>query len=417
MNALKKNKYTLLAIGLYANYGVHGMGTVILSQNKTFLAEKWNTDTQTVLMVISALGIGRLLSMAFSGILSDKFGRRPLVMVGILSYILFFGGILMAPNASWGFIFAMVGGFANAFLDTGTYPALIDAFPERSGFASMIVGFAVSWGQFLYPLILALVVSLNQTASISFIIPLLLLGINIVFLRKKVFPRVNECDEVEQSIETSIKQKKRGRFSDYLLFPAYSFFCQATSYIVITWMADFSVEIANVSLASSSLIVSLYGAGAILCVPLTYKLNSFGKNDSWIQLFYTLVSFVAVIFLLLFPSPIMCAIFAMLIGISTEGGVMQLVLSLMTYLFPEKKGYCTGLYYSFSGAATFIIPIFSGYLARNGVVTVMWADLAFAFIALVLSIMIHRRYTTVTKEVKRELEAKKNRELMLTSTH
>lgn len=413
MELIRKNKYTLMAIGMYVNYIIHGMGTVFLAQNKNFLAEQWGTDTQVVLTVISALGIGRLLSMSFSGLLSDKIGRKPLVFMGIFSYVLFFGGMLLAPNAYWGFFFAIVGGIANAFLDTGTYPALADAFPERSGFASMLVGFAVSWGQFLYPILLAFTAGTGQSAGLSFLVPVLLLVINAFFLGSKVFPKVNERSEEEKSEETEtsstskvvkIHNKTRGKLSDLFIFPAYSFFCQATSYIVITWMADYSVQIAGVSAPTSNLIVSLYGAGAILCVPVTYMLNNRGKNDSSIQLLYTTTSFIAVILLLLFPSPIMCAIFAMLIGIATEGGVMQLVLSLMLKLFPERKGFCTGIYYSLSGLATFVIPIVSGRFAVNGIENVMYADLAFAFAALMSSIVIHRRYTSVEREVEREIE-------------
>jgi Major Facilitator Superfamily. len=184
-----KNKYLSTGIGLYINYIIHGAGTIILAQNTEFLSEKWGVKTGVVLWVISALGLGRIFSMVFSGALSDRFGRKPFILLGIVTYILFFLGILYSPTPQIGFIFAFLGGIANAFLDTGTYPALIEAFPERSGVASILVGFAVSWGQFLYPLLLAFLVSRELWLGYSFIIPAIFIGANAVFIATRKFPK------------------------------------------------------------------------------------------------------------------------------------------------------------------------------------------------------------------------------------
>ncbi len=83
---------------LYLSFFVHGFGAAILSQNTNSLQSLWNTDAAGVLYVISALGIGRLITYPFSGAISDKFGRRLTVIIGCLVYICFFGGILIAPN-------------------------------------------------------------------------------------------------------------------------------------------------------------------------------------------------------------------------------------------------------------------------------------------------------------------------------
>ena len=56
-----KNKYMPTAISLYLNYFIHGMGVIILAQNMTSLAQKWGTNVGGVSMVISSLGIGRLI--------------------------------------------------------------------------------------------------------------------------------------------------------------------------------------------------------------------------------------------------------------------------------------------------------------------------------------------------------------------
>ena len=91
-----KNKYMPTAISLYLNYFIHGMGVIILAQNMEALAKHWNTTVGGVAIVISSLGIGRLIVLLVSGWLSDKFGRKPFVVLGVITYLLFFGGILVS---------------------------------------------------------------------------------------------------------------------------------------------------------------------------------------------------------------------------------------------------------------------------------------------------------------------------------
>ena len=79
--------------------------------------------------VISMLGIGRLIAILISGRLSDKFGRKPFIYLGIVTYSLYFFGILYSKSVTTAMIFAVIAGVSNSFLDSGTYPALIGIFP------------------------------------------------------------------------------------------------------------------------------------------------------------------------------------------------------------------------------------------------------------------------------------------------
>ena len=124
-----KNKYMPTAISLYLNYFIHGIGVIILAQNMEALAQHWQTTTGGVAVVISSLGIGRLIVLLVSGFLSDKFGRKPFVVLGVVTYLLFFAGILLSPSITVAYVFGILAGIANSFLDSWTYPALIEMFP------------------------------------------------------------------------------------------------------------------------------------------------------------------------------------------------------------------------------------------------------------------------------------------------
>ncbi len=153
-----KNPYFPTALGLYFNYLVHGMGVILMTLNMASLETLWHTNAAGVSIVISSLGIGRLSVLFLSGLLSDRFGRRPFIILGMCCYIAFFFGILHTNNIIIAYVFGFLAGMANSFLDAGTYPSLMEAFPHSPGTANILIKAFVSCGQFLLPLIISLLV-------------------------------------------------------------------------------------------------------------------------------------------------------------------------------------------------------------------------------------------------------------------
>ena len=95
---------------MYANYAAHGFGLIILTQTAAWLMEKFNTDMVGVSYLVSVMAIGQIVILAVSGVLSDKFGRKPFVFLGIASYIVFFLGIYFAKSYSIAVFFALFAG-------------------------------------------------------------------------------------------------------------------------------------------------------------------------------------------------------------------------------------------------------------------------------------------------------------------
>ncbi|MGO3728487.1 MAG: MFS transporter, partial [Enterococcus viikkiensis] len=68
---MKTTKYRLLISSLYFNYIFQGMAAIILSQNMDKLKTQWQVSTSQVTLVMSAIGLGRIISLYFSGYFSD----------------------------------------------------------------------------------------------------------------------------------------------------------------------------------------------------------------------------------------------------------------------------------------------------------------------------------------------------------
>ena len=170
-STISYKKYYPTAFILYISFFIHGIGVSILGQYKQNFAQMWGApllndgtfDVSSVLVVIAALGLGRLITLPISGPVSDKFGRKISALIGVLCYAIYFVGIVFAPNMYVAYAFALFGGAANSFIDTGVIPACLEIFVESSGLATMLTKFAVSIGQLLLPTMIGFVAANNMS--------------------------------------------------------------------------------------------------------------------------------------------------------------------------------------------------------------------------------------------------------------
>lgn len=142
------------ASGMYINYFFLGMVNIILASNMSSLTKQWNTDPTGISYVIAAIGFGKLLTYGISGVLSDKIGRKPLVVASAGIMAVFLVGIPLSPSYELAFVFALLAGVANSAMDAGTYPALTELFPSASGSANVLVKAFMSVGAALLPLLI-----------------------------------------------------------------------------------------------------------------------------------------------------------------------------------------------------------------------------------------------------------------------
>lgn len=393
--------YRPLCLSLYLNYFVHGIGVLILAQNMDSLAARWGSLAD-VMSVIGMLGIGRLIVLFVSGKLSDKYGRKPFVLLGMITYIAFFLGILVSPTTAVACVFGVLAGIANSFLDAGTYPALIESYPESASTVTVLLKAFISAGQFLLPLFIGVLVMMNAWYGWSFIVAAVILALNFVIMLKMGFPAMNQVgnNDKNDASEAPVEAPKSKWYLEGICFVLYGYISQATFYLISQWLTKYGVAVAQMPDLAARSLMSYYSIGSLACVFFTAFITKKGVRPITLLVVYTLISTLAIGGLYYYPSASLAPILSAVVGFSAAGGVMQLGLVMMTEMFPKGKGTMTGIFYTTGSIASFTIPVVTGYMADSGINSIMGLDAAIALAGFIVACIIYVRYNSVMKNRK-----------------
>lgn len=387
-------KYLPSALILYLNYFIHGIGCSILSQQvvKEVLAEQWGvSDVMTVTAVAAALGLGRLISLPFAGPLSDKLGRRISVLIGVASYVIFFVGIAFSPNIQIAYVAAVLGGIANSFLDTATYPAVTEIINKYTGIATMGIKFFISIAQLLMPFFLGIAAGTQMSylaLPLAAGVVIAVLGILAIFAP---FPEESESGKSESLIENL----KNAHFSvESVALILIGFTSTATFQLWLNCAQTFGKEIAGIPSDTVSMMQTYYSAGTMVALIVTSLLITKFKQVRFLVI-YPAISVVMLVLVYIMKTPAICYIGAFVIGYSAAGGVLQMATATVNDLFPKIKGTITSLVMIASSLCNYTIL---SAAAKMSSMQVIMMNIIITVIGVLLAIFVNMRYGTMLKK-------------------
>ncbi|MES9685898.1 MFS transporter, partial [Gottfriedia acidiceleris] len=271
-----KTQHVGMTIGLYIDYFLLGMINIIFSSNMSFLTAQLNTDNTGISFLVSGIGIGKLITLSVSGRLSDKYGRKPLVITASFLYLLFLIGIPLAPTYEIAFIIAIIAGVSNSILDSGAYPALIEAFPKNSGISTVLIKASISIGAMIFPILISFIINHNIFYGYSFFILAFIFFINGTFLSSVRFPNnSNKNDENYIKEEHRFKAKpiiwKEGLATIFMGFTTTTLFM-----VVQVWLPTYGLSFLDMSRTESIQLLSYFNIGSLISVLiLAFVINRF----------------------------------------------------------------------------------------------------------------------------------------------
>ena len=391
MSQTGKKNLVITSIALYFTYFIHGIGASIMGQYKPELAAHWGAkalsdgtmDVSMVVSVIAALGLGRLISLPFSGPLSDKFGRRLSGIIGVICYAAYFMGIAFAPSMGVAYAFAIVGGIANSFLDTCVSPTCMEIYVNNPSVANLFTKFSMCISQFLLPFLIGFVAAANMSYRTIFIVAgaaIFIDGILILFLP---FPDRNTTG-AEKKEKTKLKITPAAIAAILIGFTSSSTF--------MLWL-NCNQELGKLyNLSDPSKIQSFYAVGtfaAILCSSVFIKK---GLKEINILIIYPLISFIMLGLCYFIQNPTICLIGGSVIGFAGAGGVLQLAVSTTAEFFPENKGTATSMVMIASSVANYTILTLAGYITKTAGTSaprmILLLNMAVTFIGILLALFV-----------------------------
>ena len=389
MGKTKKTNLVVTSIALYFTYFIHGFGASIMGQYKPELSGAWGSEISGVVAVIAALGLGRLISLPFSGPLSDKFGRRLSGIIGVLCYTAYFMGIAYAPNMGVAYAFAIIGGIANSFLDTGIYPAVSEIIYKAPGVATMGIKFFIAIAQMLLPFVLGATVATTAAGLTSY--NRLFYGCGIIYLVLFVlvflFPLPDADQMAAGKKEGLIDSLKHTHFSfESIAMILIGFTCTGTFQLWLNCAQNFAKE--NVGWADPSIMQTYYSAGTLIALVVTALLTRKIKDVRFIVI-YPVICLATLIVVLTGQNQTLMIAGAFIIGWAGAGGLLQIATSVCNMLFPKIKGTVTALVMIASSLCNYTILTAASKMQPS---QVMIMNIVLTAVGVVLGLFVNIRY-------------------------
>lgn len=386
--------YIKTALSMYTSYLLLGMVNIILISNMTSLTSQWSTDSAGISYIISAIGIGKLLTYALSGRLSDKFGRKPLVIFGAFGLAIFLAGIPLAPSYQIAFALALLAGCANSALDAGAYPGLVEIFPKSAGSASVMVKAFMAVGTGFLPLMISFIASKGMFYGYAFFIPAAVYFLNMLFLITVPFPnhRTVQTSEMDQSNGSTKFLSEPNFKKEGLALVVIGFTSTGLFTVAQIWLPSFGQQVLGMTEVQSIKLLSYYSVGMFVSVlSLAILLKKFLRPVT-VLVIYPIITFTSIVAILTIRSPEIVSVASFFVGFSTAG-IFQLSIATINELFWKKKGTATGILATAGGLASVVMPLVTGFMSKSGNIKFIFIFDAFlSVIGLVCALFVFYRY-------------------------
>lgn len=353
----KKHRYAATASTVYFSYFMMGIGMSLLAQFKPQFASLWHSSISGVLSVVSAVGIGGIVSILITGPISDHFGRRASAVIGHLLWAIYYIGLLYAPNFAVAYIIGILGGIANSFLNASNFPALMEIFPESASVAGLMSKFAINIGQFCLPLAILLGTALGSGYRTVFMLAGILYTVMALILAFSPYP--------DQVSGPKKQEKAKHDFNLGVWSLVLMGFTSTAAFLL--WINTYQELAKSYGIANPSSLQSVYAVGASIAVLFNSFIIKKGVKEIDILIWYPLLSAAGLLLAYFIKAPQILYLTSLAVGFFAASGLYQLGQSVLGQMYPDMKATVQSWGGFFSAFANFaIIQLAASITARTG---------------------------------------------------
>ena len=200
---MRDKKYIWALLSVYFAYLTHGIQAIVISQNSANFQQQWGVDAGGISGVIAWTGLGKFLSVWICGEISDKIGRKIMIVVGAIMYVAFFFLLLTTNSVAVASVAAFMAGVATSFFDGACYAVAQESWIKAPGTAVILIKGVISVSGTIYPLLVA---SMSQSGNWRALI-ILPIVMSIVVLAVALFAPYS-YDEELKDLKEMLKRAK-----------------------------------------------------------------------------------------------------------------------------------------------------------------------------------------------------------------
>ncbi|MDD4369611.1 MAG: MFS transporter [Anaerostipes sp.] len=425
---MKEKKYLLSIICVYMCYFTHGIQALILGQNNVNFAIQWgfkmgNPDSAAyaagiaaVSTAIAATGLGKFISVWIGGEISDKIGRKKMMITGAILYIVCFVLLLTTKSATVATVSAFLAGVATSgFWDASGYPAVQEAYPKAPGAALIGIKFFVSLSGMVYPLFVVQMATAGNW-KMSVILPVVLSVVCLIIAviapfvyddeKKAAAQSKSENGDVIKAEIEAAKAKMLVKPSTFVKFLVmfYAFLCMAIMYGAQQYTKAFGFAYCGLTEMQAASLTSIFTLGSLAAVIFwAFMMAKLKWNPLKVILVDSVMTAIALLLVLFVHQLSVIYVAIALLGFFASGGALQTGLGVVQEFNPGPKGRNTGIYYTFMGAASYLIPVVAAKLTSASgesaaIYTLMGMLLVFAVLAILSSLFLVGQYKKIFGE-------------------
>ena len=293
----------------------------------------------------------------------------------------------------------------SGFWDASGYPAVQEAYPAAPGSALIGIKFFVSVSGMIYPFLVVHNAS-SGNWKLNVIIPLVMSIVCLVLAiiapfayddqKKASEGKKDKSDNAVQAEIDAAKAAMLVKPNKFIVFLVmfYAFLCMAIMYGAQQYTKAFGLSVCGLSEIQAAGMTSIYTIGSICAVLFwAFMMAKLKWNPLKVVLIDSICTAVALAGVLFIHQVAIIYIAIAMLGFFAAGGALQTGLAVVQLFNPGPKGRNTGIYYTFMGAASYLIPVVAAQLTKSSgeasaVYSLMIMLLVFAILAILSSLYL-----------------------------
>ena len=396
MPDMKTKKYTGAIAIVYICMFLEGAGNILIASTKSSLMEHFGINLAAIgtVMMVDSIACGMFPMV--TGSLSDKFGRKIVILAGTILFAVFFLCVPLVRQYPFLILLTFIHGLGYCGTDPSAQATLFDAYEDASP-KMPLVQLAFAAGSFTAPIIIGYIYDNNISWKFSyFFYGVLFLGL-MVFVASREFPpsakeRVSSASSPKYSFKYEPKPFREG-----LAICSYMAILSIGYGFISRWVDVYMIEVFSFTNSAAVKVMSTYQIGCMLGAVINLALiRKF--HTTLLLISHTSLGLIAMaIAILSMNSNIFVA--GLFVTGAALGSLFSLCVGLLGQLFPKSSGAATGCLSSSSAVSLALSSLIAGKLVGiTGIYPLFVFMLALMIIASSIAIFIRKMYLKLLSE-------------------